>query len=262
MITTTITTTSTHTSQAGRLRIRVERRRGRSALVRAEGHVPYAARLAHGHEAVAHVTLVQTVAGPLAGDEIEIEIEVGEGAALELRTNAATLAFPAAVPARQKLHARIEPGGRLAWLPEPLILAAGCNLESTVQFELEAGAAVLTRELVVLGRHDEEAGRYESELRCALEGRPLLHEAIRIGGPGGAQTSPAILGSAGAFISLALLGIALEEPCGPGELELDGPGRVLRALAPGVPLLRSEVRCVEARYLKALTRMTTHGRRL
>ena len=147
--------------------------------------------------------------------------------------NAATLAFPAAVPARQRLRARLEPGGRLAWLPEPLILAAGCNLESSVELELEAGAAAVTRELVVLGRHGEEAGRYESELRCELEGRPLLHEAVRIDGPGSAHSSPAILGRAGAFVSLALLGIAPEEPSGPGELELAGPGRVLRALAPG-----------------------------
>jgi urease accessory protein len=254
VITTTITTTGTRTSQTGRLRLRVERRGGRSALVRAEGHVPYAARLAHGDGDVARVTLVQTVAGPLAGDEIEIEIEVGEGAALELRTNAATLAFPAAVAARQKLRARVEPGGRLAWLPEPLILAAGCNLESSVELELEAGAAALTRELVVLGRHDEKAGRYESELRCELEGRPLLHEAVRIDGTGLGYTSPAILGRARAFISVALLGIAPEEPCGPGELALDGPGRVLRALAPGVPPLRSEVSFAEARYLKALAR--------
>ncbi len=250
----TITTnTITRTSQTGSLRLRVERRGARSALVRAEGHVPYAARIVHSDGEVARVVLVQTVAGPLAGDRTEIEIEVGERAALELKANAATLAFPAAVPARQKLRARLEAGGRLAWLPEPLILAAGCNLESSVELDLEAGAAALTRELVVLGRHGEEAGRYESELRCELEGGPLLHEAVRIDGPSLAHTSPAILGRAGAFVSLALLGIAPEDPCEPGELELDGPGRVLRALAPGVSSLRSEVGVVEARYLRALT---------
>ena len=248
----TTITTSTRTSQAGCLRLRVERRGGRSALVRAEGHVPYAARLAHGGDGVARVVLVQTVAGPLAGDRTTVEIEVGEGAALEVRTNAATLAFPASSAARHEVRAQLEPGSRLAWLPEPLILAAGCELESTVELTLGAGAAAVTRELVVLGRHGEEAGRYESELRCELEGRPLLHEAVRIDADGFARISPAILSGAGAFASLALLGAEPEFPAGPGELTLAGPGRVLRALAPGVAALRSEIADVEARYLGAL----------
>ena len=41
--------------------------------------------LAHGDRGWRTVVLVQTVAGPLAGDRTEVEIEVGEGAALELR---------------------------------------------------------------------------------------------------------------------------------------------------------------------------------
>ena len=253
MPTTTITT-STRTSQDGRLRLRVERRGGRSALVRAEGHVPYAARLAHGVGDVARVVLVQTVAGPLAGDRIEIEIEVGEGATLELRANAATLAFPAASPARHDVRARVGPGARLAWLPEPLILAAGCDLEASVEVSLEEGAAAVTRELVVLGRHGEEAGRYESELRCELDGRPLLHEAVRIDADGLARRSAAILAGSGAFASLALLGMEPGGPPGPGELVLAGPGRVLRALAPGIAALRTEIAAVEAGYLDALER--------
>ena len=48
----------------------------------------------------ARVVLVQTIAGPLAGDRATIEVEVGAGAALELAGNAATLAFPSAEPAR------------------------------------------------------------------------------------------------------------------------------------------------------------------
>ena len=43
-------------------------------------------------------------------------------------------------------------------------------------------------------------------------------------------------------------------PPGPGELVLAGPGRVLRALAPGVAALRTEIAAVEAGYLDALER--------
>lgn len=197
-------------------------------LVEASGHVPYAARAAPGRDGFAKVVLVATVAGPLAGDCTLVEVDVGEGAALEVVGNAATLAFPAASPARLDVRLRVDPGGRLIWRPEPLILARSCNLEATLLLELGPGAAALTRELVILGRHGEEPGRYGAELRCELEGRPLLHEAIEIAGTHG---SPAVLGGARAFGSVALLGLRLEASPGPAELELDGPGRVARFLA-------------------------------
>jgi urease accessory protein len=152
------------------------------------------------------VVLVQTVAGPLGGDVTDVEIDVSEGAALEVVGNAATLAFPAADPARIDVRARVGAGGRLLWRPEPLILAAGCDLNASFRLYLEPGAAALTRELVVLGRHGEEPGRYRGELRCELDGVPLLHDAVEIDGV--AQTSAAQLAGARAFASLALLGKA------------------------------------------------------
>ena len=151
------------------------------------------------------LVLVQTVAGPLAGDSAPIEVEVGEGAALELVGNGATVAMPCAEPARQDVRIRIGRGGRFAWLPEPLVLTAGCDFEASLDLELEEGAAALTREQVVLGRFGEVPGRYRSRVRCELGGRPLLHDEIRIDGR--EQASAAVLDGAGAFGSLALLGL-------------------------------------------------------
>jgi urease accessory protein len=110
---------------------------------------------------------------------------------------------------------------------------------------LDAGAAALTRELVILGRHDEEPGRYRAELRCELEGRPLLHEAVEIDGKHG---SPALLGDARAFASLALLGVRSDW----GQLELAGPGAVSRCLAPDAATLTSLVAPLEERAIAAL----------
>jgi urease accessory protein len=214
---------TTITSTSGRLRLEVEKRGGRSALVRVEGHVPYAARPAPAGEGWARALLVQTIAGPLAGDRTVVEVDVGPGAALELGTNAATLAYPAASPARHELRVRLGEGARFAWRPAPLILAAGCDLEARVELELAAGAAAFARDVVVLGRAGERPGRYGAQLRCELEGEPLLHEAVEIAD---IHSSGAVLAGARAFASLALLGVE-----GSGGLELAGPGRVLRALA-------------------------------
>jgi urease accessory protein len=200
------------------------------------------------------VVLVQTIAGPLAGDRAEIDIEVGAGAALELVGNAATLAYPAPSPARHEVRVRLGAGARLAWLPEPLILAADCNLESSIQLELEVGSAALVRELVVLGRHGERPGYYRSQLRCELEGRPVLHEAVYIDREGACQSSRAVLAGARAFASLALLGLIPEQAGGPGELALAGTGRLVRALARDTASLRATIARPEALYRDALGR--------
>jgi urease accessory protein len=266
--------TFTSTRTRGRLRLVVERRGERSAVTCAEGHIPYAARVAPGRPGWARVVLVQTIAGPLAGDRATIDVEVDQGAALELVTNAATVALPCSspapapakpappllggsveptpLPARHELRCELAEEARLAWLPEPLILAAGCDLEAFVDVRLDRGAAAVTRELVVLGRHGEQPGRYRSSLRCELGGRPLLHDAVEIDAGGLAAGSAAILAGARACASVALLGIEPDDPGDPDELALAGPGRVLRALACDTASLRERLAAPEAAYLDAL----------
>ena len=141
---------------------------------------------------------------------------------------------------------RLDEGARFAWLPQPLILAAGCDLEASVELELAAGAAAVTRELVVLGRHGEQPGRYRSRLRCELDGAPLLHDEVRLPGD-----TPVDLDGARAYGSLALLGLE-PEPADPEELALAGPGRVLRALAPEAATLHARLAAAEAAWLDEL----------
>jgi urease accessory protein len=194
------------------------------------------------------VVLVQTVAGPLAGDHTTVDVEVGPGAALELVTNAATLAYPAAFPARHEVRVRVDAGARFVWAPALLILAAGCDFDSLLELELEADAAACAREIIVLGRHAEASGRYRSRFRCTLEGQPLLHEGVEIDPEGVAGASRALLAGARALASVALLGVEAESPPGPRELKLAGPGRVLRALGRDAAALSAEIAPVEAAY--------------
>jgi urease accessory protein len=198
------------------------------------------------------VTLVQTIAGPLAGDMTTIEVDVGGGAKLELSTNAATLAYPASKPARHKLNVRVGEDARFAWSPGPLILSSGCNLVSSAEIDLGDRAAALTNELVLLGRHGEEPGAYRARLRFESRSRPLLHDAIDLDAAGAAKASTVGLAGHNAFASLALVGIDPPEPAGPGELDLSCPGRVLRALAPDTASLKAATAEVEAIYRNAL----------
>src|SRR5262245_50906353 len=127
---TTTIPTRTPTSEAGRLELRGERRGLGSAVVRAAGDVPYAPRTVPAGWAEPRLRLVQTLAGPLGADSGGLDVEVGPGAGLERGTTAAPRAYPAATPARQNLHVRLEEDSRFVWAPAQLIVAAGCNLET------------------------------------------------------------------------------------------------------------------------------------
>jgi urease accessory protein len=235
-------------AHTGHLRLRVERRGGRSAVIEAAGHAPYAPRLLPGVAGWARVVLVQTLGGPLTGDRVEIDVTLESGAALEITATAATLALPMDVPARVEVRVRLGAGSRLAWLPEPLVLAEGADVRSSTLIELAPGAAALWRERIELGRHGESPGNLTASLRAELDGVPLLHEAFETRG----GASPAILDGARSFGSLALLG--LEPPTAelPGVLALAGPGAVARALGPDAASPRSRLAPVEAAWLATL----------
>ena len=221
-------------------------------VTRCSGQVPLAARILPAPPGRARVVLVQTAASILSGDRIGIEIEIGAGAALELTTTSATVAYPAHAPASQTLDCSVARGGRFAWLPEPLVLARGCDLSLRVEIRLETDAAALVREFVVLGRHGEHPGRCTSVLSCTLEGAPLLRDSIVIDPT--TRDSRLQLDGAAVFLSLALLGRRRHQAPLPGELDLAGPGHVCRALGRDAASVSRTLAALEPAYAGALWR--------
>ena len=219
-------------------------------LVACDGHIPLAPRRIPAPSGWARVTLVQTVAGLLSGDEVELEVDVGAGAALELIGNAATLVYPARRPAAQIVRCSVGAGGRFAWLPQPLVLAAGCDFRGSLQVDLAPDAVAVLRETIVLGRYGEASGRCDAILRCDLAGTPLLRDRVRIDET--SRRSPVELGGAAVYSSLALLGTRPAEQPRHDELDLAGPGRLLRVLARDAAEAELRTRPAEARFLAEL----------
>jgi urease accessory protein len=244
---TTLIRTATTTSTS-RLELQVELRGGRSVVTRCAGQVPLAARILGGSDGRTRVALVQTAASILAGDRLELAVEVRDGAALELSSLGATIAYPGAEPASQSLTFAVGANARLAWLPAPLVLAEGCNLDSDVELSLAAGAAAVLREVVALGRHGEAAGSGRSILRCDLDGSPLLRDSIAVDSK--RSGSRIRLGDAQAYGTVALLG--LPAIGAEGELALEGPGAVFRALSTDGASVSAAIAAVERRYLEEL----------
>lgn len=172
---------------------------------------------------------VPTQAGPLAGDQDLARIVVRAGATLIVEPVAATLALPGAARTRLALEVTVEEGGRLVLDEAPLIVAHGADVERRCTIELATGACATLRETVVLGRDGERPGTLSSSLRATLGGRALLHDGLRLR-DGDAHV--ALAPGHRVVTTLSLLG--LRPPAGPGVLELEGAGALLRASGPAL----------------------------
>ncbi|WP_239335764.1 urease accessory protein UreD [Frankia sp. CiP3] len=136
------------------------------------------------------IHLVNAAAGPLAGDRLRLDIAVGTGVCLRLRTVAATVALPGFGGRgdhgdgncrgdnhgddhwddtdRSSLfdvHADVGPGATLVYLPEPTVAARGCRHRMRASIRLASTACLLWREEIVLGRFGEPAGSISTALR-------------------------------------------------------------------------------------------------
>jgi urease accessory protein len=153
------------------------------------------------------VHLVGGAAGPLGGDRLRLDIEVGPGAALCLRTVAASLALPGAdgTPSRVTVTARVAGGGRLAWLPEPLIAATGCRHVADSTVDVADGGRLCWREELVCGRHGEEPGDARVGTTVRYAGRTLHRQEVSVGPAAPGWAGPAVLGGARALGSVLLV---------------------------------------------------------
>ena len=171
---------------------------GRSRLVclRSEGPLVLRPTGSPASAPGVEVHLVGGAGGPLGGDVLTLEIVVGPGAELTLRTVAASVVLPGPTPSVFDIDARVGEGARLWWLPEPTIAVTGCRHETRASVRLDAGARLRWREELIGGRHREEGGSVASRLTIDLDGRPLLRHRVDLGCEHPPWATPAVAGGA------------------------------------------------------------------
>lgn len=185
--------------------------------------------------------LVQAAGGPLGGDELALDIHLGAGASLQLRSAAAMVvqAGQPAVAAQWTVTAALADSAVLDWQPEPTVVCDGAELRSQMTVTLRHGARAMLREEVVLGRAGQRGGRFAGELIVELDGAPLLAHTLLLDGADPVLSGPGGAGGARVAGMLAVVGEGIgAPPPGAGERPglrwmcsaLDGPGRLLLAL--------------------------------
>ena len=186
------------------------------------------------------VHLVGGAAGPLRGDDLRVEVAVGAGAHLTVRSVAAQLALPgrAGLPA-SRLDIRAEVAGTLVWLPEPLIAAAGCDHITSTWVDIDAGGVVLWREDVVCGRHAEPTGTVRLSTTIRYAGSTLYRHDLSVAPD---ARSAAVLGEYRALGTLIAVP-GLSEGFAPADraaiMPLAGPGVLATAVGADIREVRA-----------------------
>lgn len=250
-MTTTLPTPATAPGGPSRMRARAHvrtelaedgrgRPRTRLAVLRSQAPLKLRPANARGLEPLApsaaegvRICLAAAAAGPMGGDDLLLEVEVGAGSTLVLTEASATLLLPGlgGTSSRTRVRIRVERGATFVWWPEPVIAAAGCHHVNDVDIELAGDARVVLREELLLGRCGEEPGQLRQTMRVRREGRALHAQQLSIGV--GREQGPAVLGAHRAAGSLLVVDPALEML---KATTLEGDG-VLMPLAAGGAVL-------------------------
>jgi urease accessory protein len=217
---------------SGRVVIRAELGDHGTVIEELSGTEPWRPRILPGAAGPARVALVQSRASLLAGDDVELSVTVGEGAALELVELAATLAHDVRGGSRAavRVDAEVGAGGCLVWTGEPLIVAAGARVSRTTSLDLDETARALLGERVVLGRAHERPGALLARTRITCAGAPLLDETLDTADPE-TLTSAVVAGDARMIAGLTLAGVRDASPPA-GALQAHGPATLWRSVGP------------------------------
>ncbi|MEA2716082.1 MAG: urease accessory protein [Actinomycetota bacterium] len=181
------------------------------------------------------VHLVGGAGGPLGGDVLTIEVVVGPGAGLTVRTVAAAVVLPGPGPAPSQVSvdAHVGDGGLLHWLPEPTVAASRCRHRTRARVVLGPGARLRWREELVGGRYGEDGGSVSSRLSVDLDGRALLRHRLDLGPDHPAWASPSV--GCGSRCAGSLLVVEPDwDAVPPGPMVLEATSAVLPLAGPAV----------------------------
>lgn len=140
-------------------------------------------------EAVCHAILLHPPAGIAGGDELEINVAVGEQAHALLTTPGASKWYRSAAPwASQNIALSVAPGAILEWLPQEAIFFSGCRAAMRQTIALAPDARYLGWDVWCIGRKASSEHFDRGELRVAtevyLDEQPLWLEQGQINGSG------------------------------------------------------------------------------
>ncbi|MEY3037611.1 MAG: hypothetical protein RL143_178 [Pseudomonadota bacterium] len=157
-------------------------RADKTRLVRSKREGPLAVQRAFYPEGdVCHTYLLHPPGGVVAGDSLNIDLQVAADARVLITTPGATKFYRSMGPTGtvvQKLQ--VSSGASLEWMPLENIFFPGTKSQITTEVELSDGAMFIGWEINCMGRpsNDErfESGKLSSQMKIYRNGEPVLFD--------------------------------------------------------------------------------------
>jgi len=171
-------------ARAGQGRLRVERSGSRSVVTRAYATSPLRLLTPSNHGSASWIYTSSYGGGFVDGDCLDVEVEIGRGAAAYLSTQAATKVYRSPSGTRATLHARVDEDALFVLAPDPVVCFAGARYRQEQRFEIAPGAGLIVIDAIVSGRH--AAGErwafleYHSLIEVTIGGRMAAYDPVAL----------------------------------------------------------------------------------
>jgi urease accessory protein len=170
-------------SRAGSGTLAFERVGGRTVVRAASATSPLRLLTPRNHGHGAWVFVASLGGGLVDGDAVQLDVEVGDGAACLLGTQASTKVYRCPNgTCRQELKARVAAGGALVMIPDPVVCFEGARYEQSVAIELAASATLILTDTFTAGRSARgerwDFLHYGARSAVIQNGVPLFLDAI------------------------------------------------------------------------------------
>lgn len=136
-------------------------------------------------QAALDAVIVNTAGGMTGGDRFDIDVKVGDGAALTVTTAAAEKVYRSLGPDTEiAIKLDVASGGTLKWLPQETIVFDSVRLRRTIDVDLGRDANLLLAEACVFGRSAMGEvvtdGSIFDRWRMRVGGTLVLAETLRL----------------------------------------------------------------------------------
>lgn len=183
----------------------------KTRLVRSKREGPLAVQRAFYPEGdVCHTYLLHPPGGVVAGDSLNIDLQVAQGARVLITTPGATKFYRSLGPTGtvvQKLQ--VASGASLEWMPLENIFFPGTKSQITTEVELAEGAMFIGWEINCLGRpsNDErfETGELSSQMKIYRNGEPVLFDRFATNAESSVNSAVGLRGVSGYASMVATL---------------------------------------------------------
>ena len=133
--------------------------------------------------------------GLVGGDHLDVEFDVGAGAAAFLSTQASTKVYRSSAGASTRLAARVADGGLLVSLPDPVVCFASSAYRQTQVFGIDGSAGLVALDWMTSGRRGSGErwafDAYTSTTTLRVDDRLVLQDAVRLNAADGDLASRA-----------------------------------------------------------------------